>query len=110
VVQFFLPSSVGILLNPIATRVPTHENRISDGSGCGSGVGSYPLMPINRYRCRLQAKCVLARGNHIQRNWMTIVTRVHVLGFKPRAQARVKNFRLALPEIWRQPALDPEVI
>jgi hypothetical protein len=41
---------------------------------------------------------------------MTIMTRMHVFGFKPRTQARVENLRLALPEIWRQPALDPEVI
>jgi hypothetical protein len=41
---------------------------------------------------------------------MTILARMHMFGFKPRAQARVKDFRLALPEIRRQPALNSEVV
>ena len=33
-----------------------------------------------------------------------------MFGFEPRAQARIVNFRLALPEIWRQSTLDAEMI
>lgn len=35
---------------------------------------------------------------------------MHMFGFEPRTQARIVDFRLALPEIWRQSALDPEMI
>jgi hypothetical protein len=69
---------------------------------------SRPIMNVRRHR--LQAKSVLARGNHIQADWVTISASVHVLGFKPGAQPGVKYFRLALPEIWPEPALDPKVI
>jgi hypothetical protein len=62
------------------------------------------------HRHRLQAKGVFARGNHGQGHWMSISAGVHVFALEPRAQARIENFRLALPEIGRQPALDAEVI
>ena len=41
---------------------------------------------------------------------MAIPARVHVLGLKPCAEPGVEYLRLALPEIWRQAALNPEVI
>jgi hypothetical protein len=65
---------------------------------------------MNFDRHWLQAKGVFARGNHGQCHRMSISAGVHVFAFEPRAQARIENFRLALPEIWRQPALDAEVI
>ncbi len=65
-------------------------------------------MRVHRYW--LQAKRVFAGGNHGQCNRVSISAGVHVFGFKPCTQARIVDFRLALPEIWRQPALDPEVI
>jgi hypothetical protein len=58
----------------------------------------------------LQAKRVFAGGYEVQGDRMTTPAAVHVLCFKPRAQARVEDFRLALPEIWRQPALNSEMI
>jgi len=70
-------------------------------------VGSHALT-VGRHG--LQAEDVVARGDHVQRNGVTIAAGVHVLGLKPRAQARVKDLRLALPEIRGQAALDPKVI
>ena len=61
-------------------------------------------------RYRLDAECVLARGDHGQRHRMAISAGVHMLGLEPGAQPGIVNFRLALPEIWRQPALDAKVI
>jgi len=65
-------------------------------------------MPLSRHG--LKAKRILSRGNHVQRNRVTTPVPVHGLGFKPRAQTRIEYFRLALPEIRRQPALNPKVI
>jgi hypothetical protein len=66
--------------------------------------------PLGLRRHRLQTECILSRWNHVQSDGMTIAARVHVLGFKPCAQTRIENFRLTLPEIRRQPALDTKVI
>lgn len=59
---------------------------------------------------RLQAKRVLARRNHRESDGMTVSTCVHMFGFQPRAQPRIIDFRLPLPEIGSQTALDPEMI
>ena len=67
-----------------------------------------PVVPIRRYG--LQAKCIFACRNHGQSHRVTIPAGVHMFGFEPRAEARIVNFRLALPEIWRQSALDAEMI
>jgi hypothetical protein len=77
-------------------------------SGSSPGMSSRPVVRVRRHR--LDAKCVFACGDHGQRHRVTIPAGVHVLGFKPCAQPGIVNFRLALPEIWRQPALDPKVI
>src|SRR5258708_4518189 len=66
------------------------------------------LMRVDRYR--LQAKRVFACGNHGQCNRVSIPAGVHVFGFEPRTQTRIVDLRLTLPEIWRQPTLDPEMI
>lgn len=65
-------------------------------------------MPIGRHG--LQAKCILACGNHIQGYRVAVPAGVHMLGFEPRAKARIEDLGLSLPEIGREPALDPEVI
>jgi hypothetical protein len=65
-------------------------------------------MAVSRHG--LQAKGVLARGDHVQRNRVTVPAGMHVFGLEPRAQARIDYFRLALPEIRPQSTLDPEVI
>jgi hypothetical protein len=66
--------------------------------------------PLRVGRHRLQAKRIFARWNHVQRYRVAVPACVHVLGFKPRAQTGIEYFRLSLPEIGRQPALDPKVI
>lgn len=71
-------------------------------------MGTRPIMTISRHG--LQAKRVLACGNHVETYRVAIPAGVHVLGFQPCAEARVEDLRLALPEIWPQPALDPKVI
>ena len=105
---FNLPSSVGMVLPSLLAPgkntfcAAPREDHLG---GCAV-VG--PCMPVCRHG--LQAKRVLTCGDHIQGDGVTIPAAMHVLGLKPCAQARIKDFRLALPEIWRQPALDPEVI
>ena len=71
-------------------------------------MSSRPVVRVRRHR--LEAKCVFACGDHCQRHRVTISAGMHVLGFKPCTQPGIVDFRLALPEIWRQPALDPKVI
>ena len=71
-------------------------------------MGPRPLMYV--YGHWLQAERALTRGNHVQRYRMAIPAAVHVLRLQPRAQARIEDFGLALPEIRPQSALDPEVI
>jgi hypothetical protein len=66
------------------------------------------IMRVDGYR--LQAERVLSGGNHGQCNRVSIPAGVHVFGFEPSTQARIVDLRLALPEIWRQPTLDPEMI
>jgi hypothetical protein len=66
-----------------------------------------PIVPVRHW---LKAKCILARWNHRQGYRVTVSARMHVLCFKPRTQPRVIDFRLALPEIRGQSALDPEMI
>ena len=62
------------------------------------------------YRNWLQAKRVFARRNHGQGDRVPIPAGVHVFGFEPRTEARIDDLRLALPEIWAQPALNSQVI
>jgi len=71
-------------------------------------MGSRPVMVFGRHG--LQAKRILACRDHVQGNGMTIATGMHMFGFEPRAEARIENLRLALPEIGRQPTLDPQMI
>ncbi len=66
--------------------------------------------PLSVGRHRLETKRIFARWNHVQSYGMAIPAGVHVLGLKPCAQARIENFRLSLPEIGLQPALDPKVV
>lgn len=99
------PSSAGVLSPHRYSRsVKTRE----PWSGRRELVGSYTLMAVCRHW--LQAKRILTCGNHIQAHWVAIPAAVHMLSFKPCAQARIEYLRLALPEIWRKPALDSQMI
>lgn len=61
-------------------------------------------------RNRLETERVVARRNHCERNGVTIAAALHVFGFKPCAETRIEDFRLALPKIRCQSTLDPEMI
>lgn len=88
-------------------RVTSGGRRTCQLSG---GLGVHSRSHSAACRNRLQTKRVVARGDQRQRNRSAIAAGVHVLGFKPCAEARVINLGLALPEIWRQSTLDPKVI
>lgn len=58
----------------------------------------------------LQAEGVVACGNHYERDGRATPITMHMLGLEPRAEARIVDFGLTLPEIRRQAALDPKMI
>ena len=74
------------------------------------GRASVHLGAVRGVGYRLQAKGILPRWNHSQRYGGAVAACVHVLVFEPRAQARIVDFRLALPEIRSQSTLDPKMI
>ena len=59
---------------------------------------------------RLEAEGIMTGGNHRERDRRAIWFGMKVFGLKPGAQPGIENFRLPLPEVWIQSALNVEVI
>jgi len=59
---------------------------------------------------RLETEGIMTCGDHRERHRRAIRFGMHMLGLEPGAQPGVVDFRLALPKIRLQSALDVEVI
>jgi hypothetical protein len=59
---------------------------------------------------RLETKGIMTSGDHREWHRRAIWFGMHVFGLKPRAQPGIEDFRLALPEVGIQSALDIDMI
>ena len=80
------------------------------GPGASRSVGFVEGLAVLMESDRLETEGVMAGGDHCERHWRTVRFGMHVFGLKPGAQPGIEDFRLALPKVWIQSALNVEVI
>ena len=61
-------------------------------------------------RGRLETERVMPGGDHGERYRRAIRFGMHVFGLKPGAEPGIEDFRLTLPEVWIQSALNIEMV
>ena len=80
------------------------------GPGASRSVGFVEGLAALMESDRLETEGVTAGGDHCEWHRRAVRFGMHVFGLKPGAQPGIENFRLPLPEVWIQSALNIEVI